>query len=305
MMRSNPIFEGNFESRSHTVGIFFNCFDCISSTFLLLFLNNAFVSLEYTRIKYNVANRVCSITLSRPEKHNAFDDTMVSELSAAFQAAQRDNEVKAIILNAEGDSFSSGADLAYLQKISKYDFDQNQKDSSNLMKLFLQIYTQRKPVIALVQGNALAGGCGLATVCDVVIAAKETARFGYTEVRIGFIPAIVMVFLIRRVGEAKARELALRGNIIGADEALNIGLVNLVVPAVQIEEAGEKLANELTTHCSGSSMGLVKELIARISGMSMNDALDYAANLNALTRMTDDCKKGIDSFLKKESVKWH
>ena len=262
------------------------------------------VSLEYTRIKYDITHRICSITLSRPEKHNAIDDIMVTELYSAFQAAQRDNEVKVIILKADGESFSSGADLAYLQKISKFDFDQNQKDSSNLMKLFLQVYTQRKPVVALVQGNALAGGCGLATVCDLVIAAKETARFGYTEARIGFIPAIVMVFLIRRVGEAKARELALRGNIISADEAKEIGLVNLVVPAVQIEDAGEKIATELVKHCSSSSMGLIKELIARIGGMSMNDALDYAANLNALTRMTDDCKKGIDSFLKKETAKW-
>jgi methylglutaconyl-CoA hydratase len=260
--------------------------------------------LEYTRIKYEVFNRICSITLSRPEKHNAIDDIMVAELSAAFQAAQRDNDVKVIVLKAEGDSFSSGADLAYLQRISKYDFDQNQKDSSNLMKLFLQIYSQRKPVIALVQGNALAGGCGLATVCDIVIAAKETAKFGYTEARIGFIPAIVMVFLIRRVGEAKARELALRGNSIDAVEAMQIGLVNLVVPAVQLDGAGEKLAIELMTNCSGSSMGLVKELISRIAGMSMSDALDYAANLNALTRMTDDCKKGIESFLKKEPIKW-
>jgi len=230
---------------------------------------------------------------------------MVSELSAAFQSAQRDDSAKVIILRADGESFSAGADLAYLQKVSKYDFDQNQKDSSSLMKLFLQIYTQRKPVIALVQGNALAGGCGLATVCDIIIAARETARFGYTEARIGFIPAIVMVFLIRRVGEARARELSLRANLLTADEASVIGLVNMVVPAVQIDAAGEKLANELITNCSGSSMGLIKELIARIGGMSMNDALEYAANLNALTRMTDDCKKGIESFLRKEPVRWH
>jgi methylglutaconyl-CoA hydratase len=260
--------------------------------------------LDYTRIKYTVVSHICSITLSRPEKHNAIDDIMVGELSSAFQVAQRDNEVKVIILKAEGDSFSSGADLAYIQKMSKFDFDQNQKDSSNLMKLFLQIYTQRKPVIALVQGNALAGGCGLATVCDIVIAAKETAKFGYTEARIGFIPAIVMVFLIRRVGEAKARELTLRGNCIDSVEALNIGLVNMVVPAVRIEDEGVRLANELATNCSASSMGLIKELISRIGGMSMSDALDYAANLNALARMTDDCKKGIESFLKKEPIKW-
>ncbi len=230
---------------------------------------------------------------------------MISELSAAFQTAQKSNEVKVVLLKAEGESFSAGADLAYLQKISKYDFDQNQRDSSNLMKLFLQIYTQRKPVIALVQGNALAGGCGLATVCDIVIAARETARFGYTEARIGFIPAIVMVFLMRRIGESKARELTLRANIISAEEALRIGLINLTVPAVQLDETGEHLANELITQCSSSSMGLIKELIARANGMTMSDALDYAANLNALTRMTDDCKKGIDSFLKKEPLQWH
>jgi methylglutaconyl-CoA hydratase len=259
---------------------------------------------DFTRIKYTVANHICSITLSRPEKHNAFDDTMVSELSAAFQAGQRDNSVRVMLLKAEGESFSAGADLAYLQKISKYDFDQNQKDSSNLMKLFLQIYTQRKPVVALVQGNALAGGCGLATVCDIVIAAKETAKFGYTEARIGFIPAIVMVFLIRRVGEGTARELALRANVISADEALRLGLVNAVAPAIQLEDVGTKIASELVANCSSSSMGLIKELISRINGMTMNDALDYAANLNALTRMTDDCKKGVDSFLRKEPIKW-
>jgi len=261
--------------------------------------------LDFTRIKYAVANRICSITLSRPEKHNAIDDIMISELSSAFQSAQKSSEIKVVILKAEGESFSAGADLAYLQKISKYDFDQNQRDSSNLMKLFQQIYTERKPVIALVQGNALAGGCGLATVCDIVVAARETARFGYTEARIGFIPAIVMVFLMRRIGESKARELTIRGNVISAEEALQIGLVNLVVPAVQLEESGEKLANELVVRCSSSSMGLIKELIARINGMTMNDALEYAANLNALTRMTDDCKAGIESFLKKEDIKWH
>jgi methylglutaconyl-CoA hydratase len=260
--------------------------------------------MDLTRIKYVVANRTCTITLSRPEKHNAIDDVMIAELTAAFQLSQKSSDVKVVLLKGEGDSFSSGADLAYLQKISKFDFDQNQKDSSNLMKLFLQIYNLRKPVIALVNGNALAGGCGLATVCDIIVAAKETAKFGYTETRIGFIPAIVLIFLMRRIGEGKARELALRGNIIGSDEALRIGLVNVVVPAVELDDAGERLANELINNCSLSSMGLVKELFSRINGMTMTDALDYAANLNALTRMTDDCKKGIESFLKKEPIKW-
>ncbi len=259
---------------------------------------------DFTHIRYEVHQRIGTITLCRAEKHNALDDVMVAELSDAFFAAQKDSSAKVIILKAEGESFCSGADLAYLQRISKFDFNQNQEDSSKLMKLFLQIYTHRKPVIALVQGPALAGGCGLASVCDFVLAAQETAKFGYTEVKIGFIPAIVMVFLVRRIGEARARALTLRGNVLSAEEALQMGLVNQVVPATSLDLQGVELATQLAEKCSSSSLGLIKELLARIHGMSTSDALDYAANLNALTRMTEDCKKGIESFLKKEPMKW-
>ncbi len=260
--------------------------------------------MDFTRIKYQTDQRICTITLSRPEKHNALDDLMITELTSAFQTAQRDPDVKVILLKGEGESFCAGADLAYIQRITTYDFNQNQEDSNNLMRLFLQIYTQRKPVIAVVQGNAIAGGCGLATVCDIVIASRETARFGYTEVKIGFIPAIVLFFLVRRLGEGRARELTLRGNIISAEEAFRMGLVNYVVPETEIEHFGMNLAVELSKNCSSSSLGLIKELLSRIHGMSVTDALSYAANLNALTRMTDDCKKGIDAFLKKEPMKW-
>lgn len=260
--------------------------------------------MDYTRLKYDVRGRSALITLSRPEKHNALDDVMVTEMATAFTAASRDASVKVVILRAEGESFSSGADLAYLRKMADYDFNQNQKDSQQLMKLFLQIYTLRKPVIALVQGPALAGGCGLATVCDIILAARETATFGYTEVHIGFVPALVMVFLLRRIGEGKARELTLRGHSVSADDALALGLVNKVVPAMELESEGERLAQELAERNSGSSMGLIKELLGRIHGLSTPDALDYAANLNALTRMTEECKKGIAAFLNKEPLRW-
>jgi methylglutaconyl-CoA hydratase len=260
--------------------------------------------MDFTRIKYRTDQRICSITLSRPDKHNALDDLMITELTSAFQSAQRDSDVKVILLKGEGESFCAGADLAYIQRLTTYDFNQNQEDSNNLMRLFLQIYTQRKPVIAVVQGNAIAGGCGLATVCDFVVASKETARFGYTEVKIGFIPAIVLFFLVRRVGEGRARELTLRGTVISADEAFRMGLANYVVPETEIEHFGMNLALELSRNCSSSSLGLIKELLSRIHGMSVTDALSYAANLNALTRMTEDCKKGIDAFLKKEPMKW-
>ncbi|MBI5463551.1 MAG: enoyl-CoA hydratase/isomerase family protein [Ignavibacteriales bacterium] len=260
--------------------------------------------MDFTKIKYETSDRLARIVLARPEKHNALDDEMIRELSDAFVMAQKNSSVKAILLEAEGESFCSGADLEYLQRISSFDLAQNQQDSQALMRLFLQIYTIRKPVIVLVQGAALAGGCGLATVCDFILAAKETARFGYTEVKIGFIPAIVMVFLARRIGEGRARELTMRGNIIDAIEAERIGMVTAAIPTIELQAAGHKLALELISKNSASSMGLVKELLARMHGMTTQDALEYAANLNALTRMTDDCRRGVSAFLKKEQIKW-
>jgi methylglutaconyl-CoA hydratase len=259
---------------------------------------------EFSRIKYTRSQRVGQIVLSRPDKHNALDDLMVSELAQAFTQCQRDPDVKVIILAAEGESFCAGADLTYIQRIAKFDFNQNLEDSTSLMRLFLQIYTMRKPVIALVSGPALAGGCGLATVCDFILAARETAAFGYPEVRIGFIPAIVTEFLVRRVGEGRARELVLSGETLSGEAAERIGLVTRTVPAMELEKAGQVLAADLAAKNSASSMGLIKELLARVHGMATSDALEYAANLNALTRMTDDCKRGIEAFLNKEEIRW-
>jgi methylglutaconyl-CoA hydratase len=259
---------------------------------------------EYYRITYKIEKRIGIISLNWPEKQNALDDQMVSDLTQAFVQTQRDADIKAVILRAEGDSFCSGMELSYLQRISKYDFNQNLQDSTDLMKLFQQIYTLRKPVIALVQGEAIAGGCGLATICDFVIAARETAKFGYTETKIGFIPAIVLIFLVRRIGEGRARELVLKGDIIDAEESFKLGLISRVVPSIDLEKTGVQFANELITNNSGTSMGLIKELLARVYGMETSDALDYASHLNALTRMTDDCKRGVDAFLNSKPLKW-
>jgi methylglutaconyl-CoA hydratase len=260
--------------------------------------------LEFSRITYTLSKRIGIISLNWPEKQNALDDQMVSELTQAFVQTQRDANVKAVILRGEGDAFCSGIERSYLQRISSYDFNQNLQDSTDLMKLFQQIYTLRKPVIALVQGEAIAGGCGLATICDFIIAARETAKFGFTETKIGFIPAIVLIFLVRRIGEGRARELVLRGNFLDAEESLKLGLISKVVPSIELEESGYQLANELIMNNSGTSMGLVKELLARVYGMETSDALDYASHLNALTRMTDDCKRGIDAFLNSKPLKW-
>ena len=260
--------------------------------------------MEFYRITYTIEKRIGTISLNWPEKQNALDDQMVSELTQAFVQTQRDATIKAVILRAEGDSFCFGMEHSYLERISKYDFNQNLQDSTDLMKLFQQIYTLRKPVIALVQGEAIAGGCGLASICDFVIAARETAKFGYTEVKMGFIPAIVMIYLVRRIGEGRARELVLQGNLIDAEESFKLGLVSKVVPSIDLEKTGMQLANELITNNSSTSMGLIKELLARVYGMETSDALDYASHLNALTRMTEDCKRGIDALLNSKPLKW-
>lgn len=260
--------------------------------------------MQFERILYAVEQRRAHITLNRPEKRNALDDTMVRDLTAAFSQASRDSDVRVVLLDHNGPAFCAGADLAYLQKVASFDLNENRTDSQQLAHLFRAIYELRKPVIAVVNGPALAGGCGLATVCDFILASRESAQFGYTEVRIGFIPAVVMLFLMKRVGEGRARELVLRGNILSADEAMKIGLVSAVVPAAGLAESATRLADELIASNSPLSMGLCKEMLSKLHGMNLPDALDFAANMNAAARMTSDCKKGVAAFLNKERVVW-
>ncbi len=260
--------------------------------------------MDYTRIAYAAADRRAVITLRRPEKRNALDDVMIAELTAAFTAAAKDPLVKVVVVKGEGSAFCAGADLAYLQRLAKFDLEENRADSTRLASLFRLIYELRKPVVAVVHGPALAGGCGLASVCDFVIASKEHARFGYTEVHIGFIPAVVMVFLVKRIGEGRARELVLRGNILDAEEAMAAGLATMVVPHDGLTAAEKALTDELLVHNSATSMGMSKEMFAKLHGMNFLDAVDFAANMNAAARMTQDCKQGIEAFLAKKDMTW-
>ena len=247
---------------------------------------------------------VAVVTLNRPAKRNALDDVMVKELTSAFAAAAKDPVVKVIVLAAAGPLFCAGADLEYMHRVAKFDHEENRADSLRLAHLLRLIYEVRKPVIALVRGAALAGGCGLASSCDFIIASEENARFGFTEVRIGFIPALVMVFLTKRIGEGRAREMVLRGNIIDAREALRFGLVSLVVPDADLESSADALIAELLTQNSLNAMGLCKEMLSKLQGMNLIDALDFAANMNAAARMTPDCRQGVAAFLNKEKIIW-
>ncbi len=260
--------------------------------------------MDFRLIRYAAGERVARITLNRPEKRNALDDVMVGELTSAFLAAARDPAIKVIVLAGAGPAFCSGADLVQLERMSTYDLEQNRADSLRLATLFKTMYEVRKPVIGLVHGPALAGGCGLASLCDFVLAARERARFGYTEVHIGFVPAIVSVYLAKRIGEGRARELILRGNVLRAKEAEEIGLITAAVPDDELERRGAALVQELITENSATAMAMAKEMLGRMNGMSVPDAMDFAVNMNAAARMTADCKKGVLAFLNKQKPDW-
>jgi methylglutaconyl-CoA hydratase len=260
--------------------------------------------MTYKRISVEQSGRRYTVVLNRPDKRNALDDITIAELRQALSAAERADEVRVVVLSGSGPAFCAGADIEYLSKLSTYGFEENKEDSLSLMRLFSQIYTLRKPVIAKVRGPAIAGGCGLVTVCDFALAAEETARFGYSEVHIGFLPAIVMVFLMKRIGEGKARELILAGKLIDAKEAEGIGLITKSVPDQMLDDAVDGLAQQLSDKNSPASMARAKEMFSKLDGLNLVDALDYAANMNALTRMTEDFKKGLKGFLEKNPTQW-
>ncbi|MBF9255393.1 enoyl-CoA hydratase/isomerase family protein [Pontibacter sp. 172403-2] len=254
-------------------------------------------------VKYHVQDRIGYITLARPEKRNALNYELVSELKRAFAYAEDDETCKVIVLRAEGKVFCAGADLEYIQQLQENDYHENLLDSTHLMELFRLIYTLKKVVIAQVHGHAIAGGCGLAAICDIGFAVPE-AKFGYTEVKIGFIPAIVKVFLLRKIGEARAKQLLLTGDLISAAEAERYGLVNFVVPAEELEGHVLAFAQKLCTENSRQSMEVTKEMIARVQEMSLEDGLTYASEMNAVARGSEDCRRGIAAFLNKVPQVW-
>lgn len=257
--------------------------------------------MEY--IEYSKTGQIGYITLNRPDKRNALSYEVVSELKEAFTEASQDDGVKVVVLKANGKAFCAGADLGYLQQLQQNTYEENLEDSNHLKELFYQIYTLNKVVIAQVQGHAIAGGCGLVSVCDFAFTVPE-AKFGYTEVRIGFIPAIVKVFLLRKIGEMKSKELLLTGELITADEARTYGIVNKVVAASELEEMVAEFANTLISKNSGQSMAYTKQMIAKVQSLSLEEGLQYAAEQNAKARASEDCQRGIAAFLNKEEIKW-
>lgn len=246
---------------------------------------------------FAVEGAVALITLNRPEKRNALDDSLVVGLKEALREADAREDVRAVVVTGAGADFCSGADLSALQKISESSIDENLEDARSLMELFSLVRRVRVPVVAAVRGRALAGGCGLATACDIVLAA-ESARFGYPEVKIGFVPAMVMAILRRNVSEKRAFELITRGEQVSAAEAARVGLVNQVFEDEAFEERVEQYVAGFE-QVSRSAVVLTKRLLYQMDGLTFDASLETGADVNAIARMTEDCRKGIARFLKK------
>lgn len=260
--------------------------------------------MSYSSLTYVTEDRIAIVTLNRPERRNALDDVMIKELTDVFSLINRSNSSRVVVLTGAGEAFCAGMDLDYLQRYSQLGEVENLEDARNLMRLLQIIHSMKKPVVAMLNGPALGGGSGIAAACDFVFAAKDKGKIGAPEVRLGFLPALILLYLIKRMGEGAAREFVLRGAVLDAHEAKLKGLVTEVVDDQKLFEAGLEFARSLAKTTSPSSITLTKELFSRLDEMSSRDILEYAANLNALTRRTDDFKRGIQSFLNKEKLEW-
>lgn len=260
--------------------------------------------MNYTSIIFEVADRIATLTLSKPERRNSLDDLTIKELTEAFTSANRNPNVRALIITGAGSAFCAGMNLDYLKTFTEKSHDENLEDARNLMKMYQVLHSMKKPTIAVVNGPALGGGCGLAVTCDFVFAAKNKAKFGVPEVRIGFLPAIILVYLIKRMGEGKAREMIIRGDIYDSQTAASLGLVTEVIEDESLSDKSTEFVKKLINDSCSSSINLTKELFTRYHEMNEKELMEYAANLNALIRKTDDFKRGLDSFLNKEKLKW-
>jgi methylglutaconyl-CoA hydratase len=257
--------------------------------------------LSYETLKLEYDGELATITFARAEKRNAISAQMIAELLSAFDDVEA-SRARALILTGSGRAFCAGMDLDGLRAIASQSPEQHLEDSRRMAKMFYRIYSFPKPVITAVNGGAIAGGCGIATLADFTLAAPE-AKFGYTEVKIGFIPALVSVFLRRQIGEKRARDLLLSGRIIDASEAFQLGLVTEIVTAERLPARAREIAAAVIT-ASPTSIARTKRLLLSYDQRAIEAELELAVQENASIRATADFREGVTSFLEKRDPKW-
>lgn len=252
---------------------------------------------ELVRSEIEAAAGIARVFLARPAQRNALSAELVEALKDTLALADADERIRVVALGGDGPDFCAGADLRELREIVDGGVLASLADADALGDLFLLVRRMEKPVVAVVQGRALAGGCGLASACDLVLATEE-ARFGYPEVTIGFVPAMVMAMLRRSMGEKRALAMVATGRIIDADTARLYGLVHEVYPAEEFPERVDRFLEDLAAH-SASAVGLSKRLLYQMDGMSFEAAIRAGGSVNVIARMTDDCREGVRRFLER------
>ena len=257
--------------------------------------------MNYPTIQLAYDGGVATITLNRPEKRNAISFELIADLLAALDEVGK-SPATVLLVTGAGKAFSSGMDLDNLKALLGRTPDESLQDPETMVRLFRSLYEFPKITIAAVNGPAIAGGTGLALLCDFTLAVPE-AKFGYTEVRIGFVPAIVSTFLLRQVGEKQARDLLLTGRIFGADEAAKLGLINEIVPADRLMARARELAALLMEN-SASSLRATKQLLTDHARLELDAHIEAAVRENAAIRRTADFREGITAFLEKRKPVW-
>jgi methylglutaconyl-CoA hydratase len=260
------------------------------------------MSKNYETINISREGPIARIHFCRPDVHNAFNDTLIYEMTDLFTALKRDDDLRVIVLTGEGKSFCAGADLNWMRRVKDYSFEKNYEESLALAELFWLIYTMPVPVVGRINGAAIGGGTGFVAVCDIAVAA-ESAKFSFSEVKIGVVPACIGPYVIRKIGEGKAREFFISGERLKAVDAYRIGLVNRYYPDDQLDEEIDKIISTLLS--SGpNAIKMAKELITNAPMMTPDQFKPYTAEMIAKLRKSDEGQEGMDAFLNKRKPNW-
>lgn len=253
-------------------------------------------------IDYRTVGKVAHVTFNRPDVHNAFDDTMIKELSTVFEEIEKRSDVRVVIVTGKGKSFCAGADLNWMRRVKDYSYEDNLKESLELAEMLYKVYASSKPTIARVNGAAIGGGTGLVAVCDIAIAA-DRAKFSFSEVKLGLIPACISPYVLKKCGEGRCREFFLTGERLTAERAHAAGLVNAIVPLEEIDTYIENITSLLIS--SGpEAITKCKELLRNVAEMSLEDAKKFTAEVIAQLRISDEGQEGMNAFLEKRRPNW-
>ena len=257
---------------------------------------------SFSTIRCETRGSVVKVILNRPEVHNAFNDSMITELLKVFRKLHEARGIRVVVFTGEGKSFCAGADLNWMKRVKDYSFEENLRESLDISELMYSIYSLPLPTIARVNGAAVGGGMGFVATCDIAVAASD-ARFSLSEVKLGLVPACISPYVIRKAGEGACREFMLTGERLTAEKAMRLGLVNEVVEPVELDNAVSGFVERLIS--SGpNAIAICKELLRKVPAMSLDEAKKMTAEAIANLRVSDEGQEGMRAFLEKRKPRW-